>query len=161
MDMDRMKKIGRTMSVCMGITLSFFLSLVGNLMGSRQSGGFSVPGFILSFVLSTIVSLIIGFLVPMKKISDGFLKKHNLKQGELKARCAESLISDLIYTPVITLLMVALAYFMAMKQSGGMAQLHFLPMFLSSLIVCLIVGFILIFIFMPLFLKLIMKRNGG
>ena len=31
--MGAMKKIGRSMSICMAITLSFFLALVGNLVG--------------------------------------------------------------------------------------------------------------------------------
>lgn len=158
MDMEKkMKKIGMQMSILMGVTLSFCLSLVGNLMGARQSGGFSVLGFLISFVVSTIVSLIIGFLVPMKKVNDSVCGKMNLAPGQMSTRLMESLISDLIYTPVMTLLMVFLAYRQAV---GHGAQIPFLPMFLSSLVVCLIVGYVLIFIFMPLYMKLVMKKNG-
>lgn len=153
----KMKKVGSQMSLLMGVTLSFCLSLTGNLMGAKQSGGFSVPGFLISFVVSTIISLIIGFFVPMKKVNDSVCGSLNLKPGQMGTRLMESLISDIIYTPVMTLIMVFLAYKQATSHG---AQIPFLPMFLSSLVVCLIVGYILIFIFMPLYMKLVMKKNG-
>lgn len=152
----RMKKVGMTVSVFMGVALSFCLSLVGNLLGSRQSGAFSVPGWIISFVISTVISLIIGFLVPMKRISDSIHSKNGGPRS-VKARLIDTLVSDLIYTPIITLAMVFMAYRNAV--SGG-AQIPFLPMFLSSLVVSLIVAYILIFILMPIFLKLSLKLNG-
>ena len=153
----KMKKVGSQMSLLMGVTLSFCLSLTGNLMGAKQSGGFSVPGFLISFVVSTIISLIIGFFVPMKKVNDSVCGSLNLKPGQMGTRLMESLIADIIYTPVMTLIMVFLAYKQATSHG---AQIPFLPMFLSSLVVCLIVGYILIFIFMPLYMKLVMKKNG-
>ena len=153
----KMKKVGSQMSLLMGVTLSFFLSLTGNLMGAKQSGGFSVPGFLISFVVSTIISLIIGFFVPMKKVNDSVCGSLNLKPGQIGTRLMESLISDIIYTPVMTLIMVFLAYKQATSHG---AQIPFLPMFLPSLVVCLIVGYILIFIFMPIYMKVVMKKNG-
>ena len=141
----------------MGVTLSFFLSLVGNLMGAKQSGSFSVPGFLISFVISTIVSLFIGLIVPMKKVNDGLHAKLNMQEGSIGAKLLDSLVSDIIYTPIMTLLMVFLAYKQATAHG---AQMPFLPMFLSSLVVCLIVGYILIFIFMPLYMNILMKKNG-
>ena len=151
----KMKEIGRKMSIRMGILMSFSLSLIGTL----TSGHFSVPGFLISFVLSTVVSLIIGFLVPIGLINMKIAKKHNLEPGKIKTRCVEALVSDLVYTPVMTLVMTILAYTMAMKQSGGMAQISFLPMFLRSLLICFVAGFILILVFMPIFLRRLM-RNG-
>ncbi|MBR1476725.1 MAG: hypothetical protein IJ608_02040 [Lachnospiraceae bacterium] len=150
-----MKKIGMQMNIMMGVTLSFCLSLVGNL----TSGHFTVLGFLISFAASTIVSLIIGFFVPLKKLTDDFTRKHNLEQGKLKTRCVESLISDLIYTPVITLLMVTMAYFMASKNAPAGA-VHFLPMFLPSLVISLIVAYIIIFIITPVYIGFLMKKNG-
>lgn len=152
-----MRKVGMQMSLLMGVTLSFCLSLVGNLMGAKQSGAFSVVGFLIGFVISTIVSLVIGFIVPIKKVNDSICGKLNLEPGAMVTRFVESLISDIIYTPIMTLLMVFLAYKQATSHG---AQIPFLPMFLSSLVVCLIVGYILIFIFMPLYMKLVMKKNG-
>ncbi len=142
-----MKKIGRRMSILMGVSLSFCLSLLGNL----TSGHFTLLGFLISFAVSTLISLIIGFLVPMKKVGDSLANALHLKPRSLPAHCAESFVSDLIYTPVITLAMVALAWKMATSHG---AQMPFLPMFLHSLVLSMIVGYVLIFILMPVFFKL-------
>ncbi len=142
-----MKKIERRMSILMGVSLSFCLSLLGNL----TSGHFTLPGFLISFAVSTLISLIIGFLVPMKKVGDSLANALHLKPRSLPAHCAESFVSDLIYTPVITLAMVALAWKMATSHG---AQMPFLPMFLHSLVLSMIVGYVLIFILMPVFFKL-------
>ncbi|WP_051656835.1 hypothetical protein [Butyrivibrio sp. AE3004] len=152
---EKMRKIGRQMGIRMGILMSFCLALVGTL----TSGHFTVFGFIISFILSSVISLLIGFFIPVGKISGDVCRKLRLERGKIGARLVETLISDLIYTPIITLAMVALAYNMAMKQSGGMAEIRFLPMFFSSLIICFVAAFILIFIFMPMILKHLMKKN--
>ncbi|MBQ8031691.1 MAG: hypothetical protein IJ260_09235 [Butyrivibrio sp.] len=152
----KMKLVGRDMSIKMGITMSLFLSLIGTL----TSGHFTIPGFLISFVVSTIISLIIGFVIPMGKVSRALLNKFGLIQGTLPARCLESFVSDLIYTPIMTFVMVFMAYQMAMKQSGGMAGLNFGKMFLGSLIICFIAGFVIIFIIQPLFMRQTMKKYG-
>ena len=148
-----MKKIGLQMSLLMGVTLSFFLSLTGLI----AAGKFNVIGWIISFVISTIISLIIGFIIPMKKLTDGVNNKLGLKPGKLGTRCMESLISDLIYTPIITLAMVFMAY---KKATAHGAKIPFMGMFGKSLIISLVVGYVLIFVFMPLYMKLVLKKNG-
>ena len=69
------------MSLLMGTTMSFVLSLIGNL----SSGMFTVPGFLKSFCISFLISLIIGFIIPIKKISDALCEKagavHDLLHG--------------------------------------------------------------------------------
>ena len=71
----------------------------------------------------------------------------------------ETLVSDLIYTPIITVIMSTVAYFMA--TSNG-AQIPYVPMLLKSLLVCFLVGYVLIFIFAPLFMRLgVGKRAAG
>lgn len=153
-----MKKIGITMSLLMGVTLSFFLSLVGNL-GSED--GFKLPAFLVSFVVSTVISLIIGFLVPMPKLERGAVKAMGLKERSVPAKLVSALISDLIYTPIITLAMIVLARKMAMKMSHGHADLPpFMVMFLKSLIISLIVAFIIILIVTPIYMKLSFKAAG-
>ena len=151
---EKMRIIGRAMSIRMGLLMSFCLSLVGTL----TSGHFTIPGFIISFIVSTVISMIIGFLIPMGKVTNALSGKLGLRQGTIKERLFSSLISNLIYTPVMTFCMVFLAYQMAMKQSGGMAQLNFPVMFFSSLLICFIVGYVLIFIFQPLFFKALMAK---
>ncbi|MBR3666847.1 MAG: hypothetical protein IKN66_06780 [Ruminococcus sp.] len=153
-----MKKIGITMSLLMGVTLSFFLSLVGNLTGG---GGFKLPAFLISFAASTVISLIIGFVIPMAKVERGAVKAMGLNESSVPAKLVSALISDLIYTPVITLAMIALARKMAMKMSHGHAPLPpFMVMFLKSLIISLIVAYIIIFIVTPIFKKIAFKAAG-
>ncbi len=148
-----MKTIGIKMSILMGLTLSFFLSLVGTFFGTMRAGRpFPPVGWLISFFVSLAVSLIIGFAVPMGRISRSVDKEFG--HGTLKARLVDALISDLIYTPVITLLMVFLNYRQAVAQGS---QAPFLAMFLPSLALCLVVGYVLIFIFQPMFMKQLMK----
>ena len=153
---EQMRKIGKQMAIRMGILMSFCLALVGTL----TSGHFTIPGFIISFILSAIISMIIGIVIPIGKITGILCAKWGLERGKISTRVVESLISDVIYTPIITIAMVALAYNMAMRQSGGMAQIAFVPMFLKSCCICFVVAFFLIFIFQPLFLRQLMKKNS-
>lgn len=148
-----MKKIGLQMSILMGTALSFCLSLFGTL----HSGHFSVPAFLVSFLVSLIVSLVIGFLVPMPKLEAAVCGKLNIEQRSVKGNAVTALLSDLIYTTLITLAATALAY-KQMVKAGGSAS--FGAMFLSSLLISLVIGYVLIFILKPLFLKLVLKHNG-
>lgn len=149
-----MKSVGRRMSLMMGTTLSFCLSLVGNL----ASGRFTLPGFLLSFLGSMVISLAIGFLVPMGKLTSALDAKLGLKPGGLPARCVNALASDLIYSPLITLAMV----FMAWRRATGQgAQIPFLPMYLRGLAISLAVGFVLVFLLTPIYMKLAMKDRRG
>ena len=143
---DKEKKIGMQMNMYMGITLSICLSLVGNL----TSGHFTPIGFLISAVVSSII--------PIGKVSEAPCEKCGLKRGSLGARCLSSLISDCIYTPIITLAMVFLASRMAARMGG---TLPFLPAFIKSLIISMIVGFVLVFIFTPFYLRIVMKANGA
>ncbi len=152
----KLRNVGMTMSILMGVTLSFCLSLIGNMMGSRQSGSFSVPGWLISFVISAVISIILGFIIPMKKISDAVQSK-NGGIGSVKGRLIDSLVSDLIYTPLLTFIMVYLAYRNATAHGASMP---FVPMFLSSLLVSFIVAYIIILLISPLFIGLALKING-
>ncbi|SFX23525.1 hypothetical protein [Ruminococcus sp. XPD3002] len=146
------KKIAVTMSLLMGGTLSFFMSLLGNIM----SGHFSLPGFIISFVISFIISIIIGLLIPVRKISSDLRHKFLFSEESMGGRCIDALISDFIYTPVIVLSMIIFACRMAEKQGG---HIPFLPYFGKSLVLDLILGFILILIFTPIFIRLVVKHK--
>ena len=146
-----MKDPNKKMSLYMGVTLSFFLSLTG-LLGARQ---FTLPAFISNYIISFVISMIIGFFVPMKKVTDSLGAKFNIPPRTMKARVFDSLVSDIIYTPIITLCMVTMAYFQATKHG---ARLFFPAMLGKSLVISMIVGFLLIFVFMPLFLKIALKN---
>ncbi|WP_051198039.1 hypothetical protein [Butyrivibrio sp. MB2005] len=153
---EQMKKIGRQMGIIMGILMSFSLSLVETL----ASGKFTIPSFLIAFVLSAVISVLIGFAVPVGKITADVCRKFKLERGKISTRVVESLISDIIYTPIITLVMTAFFYKMVMIQSGGMAQLSFIPMFIKGAIIGVVVAFFLIFIFQPMILGYLMKKNA-
>ena len=147
-----MKKAALRMSLMMGLSMSFVLSMIGLL----SAGKFTIGSFISSFLLSFAVSMVLGFLIPMKKASDSLISKLKLRHGTLKTRLFETLISDLIYTPAMTFLMVCLAYRQATAHG---ARLQFFPMFLKSLCISFIAAFILIFVLTPIFMKIAFKRE--
>ena len=175
-----MKKISIRMSLLMGLAMSLTLSLVENISSKR----FSFPIFFITLGASFLISVLIGLVIPMGRIGQAATK--NMKQGSLGARALESLISDAIYTPVITLAMVWLVQKLvpvfagaAAKQSvklqGGtkeameLARLEafeeaeanlppFAIMFLTSLALCFTIGYVLIFILQPLFMKMLLKK---
>ena len=158
-----MKKIGMQMSLLMGATMSLGLSIVGNITGGGQR---PVPaiiiGIVISFIASFIISIIIGLIVPMKKVGDSVCAKAKTSSNTFKGKALSALASDVIYTPIITLAMVALARVQASKNDPAALE-HmppFIIMFLSSLVICFIVGWVLIFIFQPLYMKMILKKNG-
>ena len=149
-----MRQIGRQMGIRMGILMSICLSVLNLIL----SGHFTIVGLLLNILISALVSIGISFVVPVGKISRQACEKRNLQPGTMKARLLESLISDLIYTPLMTYVMVRFAYNMAMKQSGGQAQVYFPSMYMSSLAICFVVGFVLIFAFTPLFLNRLIQK---
>ena len=148
-----MKKVGQEMSILMGASMSFVLSLVGTL----SSGNFTWQSFLLSFFISFLLSLILGLAIPVRSIVEVAIRRLGLKHGELKARLLESLITDLVYSPIMTFLMVYIAYRQAVSHG---ARIHFAKMLLKSELTSFIIAFILSFVLSPVFLKLVMKRNG-
>ncbi len=158
-----MRKVGTTISFMMSFTLSFFLSITGVVTGNMRNireGNVSMPQLVLSiivsYIMSTVISLMIGFIVPMGKVNEALAG--NMKG--IKRRLYEALISDLVYTPIITFAMTGYAYTKVMRESQGMAQIHFIPMFLSSLLICMAVGYVFIFILQPVFTKIAFKKHG-
>ena len=148
-----MKKMNLQMSLLMAATMSFFLSMAGLI----SAGKFTVPSFLISFAVSFVISFIIGLFIPMKKIGDSAVEKTGLEPHSLKARLLETLISDLIYTPIMTFCMVFMAYKQASK--GGNPP-PFGIMFAKSMVISLILAYIIIFIVQPVFLRFLLKKNG-
>ena len=108
-------------------------------------------------MVSSVISLLIGFIIPMGKVSEGARIKAGLERGSIKARLLETLISDLIYTPVITIAMIAIVRAMVPEQA-----LESMPpfgiMFIRSLLMCFVAGFVLIFLLMPIFRNMAFKK---
>lgn len=151
-----MRKIMALMAIFMGLIMSFILSLVGTLVG----GHFSIPAWMMSFGISLVLSIIIGFVVPVKMLGDKFCKKHNVIPESPKGNFMSALISNLIYTPFLTIVMVSTMVLMATKeipvwQPRLNILLHAL---VPSLIISFIVGYIAITIFQPLLVRMLIKK---
>ena len=90
------------MSLLMGVTLSFFMSLIGTL----TSGHFTFVTWLISFLISFVISLVIGFLVPLPKIDAAVCRKMKLRPHSVQANLMSALISNTIYTPIMSVVMV-------------------------------------------------------
>ena len=143
-----MKNPAVKMSLLMGITMSFVLSLIGNL----SSGMFTVPGFLKSFCISFLISLIIGFIIPIKKISDVLCEKAGARPGTLKARIIAAAVSAIGYTPFMTFFMVCLAHSSAAAHG---AKIPFWPMLLRSECISIAANFVLSFLITPVYSRLV------
>ncbi len=144
------RKAARKMNFMMGAAMSISLSLIGML----SAGKFSLPGFFLNVLISFVISYLIGAILPIRQISSGILDKLNLKPGSLIGRIIDALTSDIIYTPIMTTIMIALAYRQAKAQG---AKISFLPMWFKSLLISMAAAFVLIFLITPFFMKIAFK----
>lgn len=149
--MKDMKRVGFLVSVLTCLTLSICLPFVGVI----QSGSFRVGMYLLNFTLSFAISFIISLVFPAIKVNMYLEKRFRLKIGSLKARLVETLVSDLIYTPVISIIMTTLAWY-GMKSSGEQIP-PYIGMILVSLLISFAAAYVIIFITVPLYLKLAMK----
>ena len=148
-----MKKVGLQMSLLMGLSMSFFLSLIGTL----SSGSFTIGNFLSGFAISAAVGLLITFLVPARKISASVHQKAGRDPKSLSARLTDAVISALLYSPLMTFIMISIAYRRATSHG---AVIPFAPMLIRGEIISLIAAFILGFLLPPVLLKLVMKLNG-
>ena len=154
--MDKGKKINLQMGLLMSVTLSLCLSATGLL----SAGQFTVPALLMNFAVSFVISMIISILVPMNKVNAAADRKLGLRPGELKTRFFESFLSDIIYTPILTVAMVTVAYFNVKAHAPADKVPPYAGMLIKSLVISLLVGYVLIFIFMPIFLRFVLKKNG-
>ena len=151
--MNNLKKVGNVVSFCICLTLSFILPLIGVV----QSGSFKAGVYLLNLVISFTLSYSISLLVPLLKINMMLEKKLKLRTGCLKARLLETLVSDLIYTPLITTVMTSFAWY-NIKTAGDGAP-PFIPMLLTSVAISFTVAYIVIFFTAPIYVILGMKMH--
>ena len=150
-----MRLVGIKMNILMGVSMSFILSLVGTVTG----GHFSAVSWGVSFMISLVISLVIGFVVPIKKVGDMACKKCKVVPESMKGSLISGFISDLIYTPLITVIMVIVMLKNAAKHAPAGAVPPVARVLPGSLVVCFAVGYIVIIIIQPLFLKMLMKKK--
>ncbi len=145
-----MRKIGMLMSLLMGFSMSLILSLVGMLVG----GHFTVSGWILSFVVSFLLSLVIGLLIPMNPLYDLITGKLKAAKKMFLANVIDTLVSNIIYTPILTAAMV----FMSWNHIPAEHRPPFLVLYGPNLLVTFFVGWLAIFILQPIFFKALLKK---
>ena len=146
--------VGIKMTIFMGIIMSFVLSLIGTFMG----GHFSIKSWLISFGISLMISWAIGFIVPLKKISDSACKGCKIDPESFKGNLISGLISDLIYTPIITIVMVVVMLGNARKHAPAGKVPTVGKALPGSLLVCFLVGFVVIIIIQPLLIKLFTRK---
>ncbi|MBQ1508118.1 MAG: hypothetical protein IIZ47_01730 [Erysipelotrichaceae bacterium] len=149
-----MKRAEIKMGLMMSLSMSFLLSLIGML----SSGAFTIPGFLTSVLISFCISTLITTLVPMRKISMDLARKLGIPQNTLKGRLFDTLVSDLLLTPLMTFVMVYLAYRQAVSHG---ARIPFEPMLLRSEIISFLAAYALIFFLTPVFLKIAFRGSGN
>ena len=138
----------------MGLLMGFSMSFVLTLVGMSSAGKLTLPGFLLSFTVSFLISILAGKIIPAKRIAAEWTRKLNLEPGSLKARLLDALVTDLAYSPFMTLVMVSIAYFQATSHG---AKIPFIPMLLKSELISFAMAFVLGFVLPPLFVKILMK----
>lgn len=144
-----MKRAGKWISLLMGISLSFVLSLTGTL----SSGHFTFPMFLAGFFISAVISGGIGLALPVARIQQSAVAKAGLKQESLPGMLLMSLISDLLFTPLMTFIMVLMNWRIASANAPAGAVPPLGIMYLRSLAICFPVGFVAIFILTPIIVK--------
>ncbi len=145
----------------MAVTMSFSLSIIGNIAGYIMSGGKRpipalIIGIAISFVVGFIISMLIGWAVPMKKVGDAVCRKAHTSSKSLKGRLLNTLVSDIIYTPVISTVQVLLGY---LQMPQGQRP-PFIGMWLSSVIICMLFGYIIVFMFQPIYMRKVFSQFG-
>lgn len=147
MNNEQQRNVGTMVGVLMGLMISFVLSIVGPL----RSGHFTVVSMLVSFLCSSIISVLIGIFVPIKGITDGACSVMKLNPQKLIGRIVSAFISDLIFTPLVTFLMVLMNY---KRAKNADINLSFGRMYFGNLVMSFIIAFFLILIFLPLIIKL-------
>ena len=154
----QMRKIGIKIAFIMALLMSFALSLTGNLLAEHPPEMPMRPiimGFLACFVISFIVSFAIGIIVPIPKVNAALARKFHLQPHTPKAHLVESVTSNLIYTPLITTVMVTFVYLVLMPAGH---KPPFLPMFIHSQVVCFIVAQVLILVCVPPIVKMVLPK---
>ncbi len=163
------KKVGKYISIRMGIAMSITMSLVGALLGAvtavKQSGAPFIAAFLPSFLASIVITMIIaiglGLIVPMKKVNDGIESKTKTKGFLL--HFLQSLVSDLIYTPLIGLVMAffSTAVFV-IPRNPELSMKMLVPVslgnFAKSFVIEFVVALVVIIILEPVIQKAAFKK---
>ena len=148
---EAMRNYGKKMSLCMGIMMSLCLSAIGLL----SANAFTPYAFLLNFAISFVIVSIVSRFFDAGMISMKVLRKKGIDPKSFKGRVLQALISDLIYSPIMTFVMVTIAYAMAARNG---IKIPYILMLLKGMAVSFVAAFFLCLIFTPIFEKILMKK---
>lgn len=156
-------------SIRMGLTMSIIMSCVGSVMGimearSKAEVGANLPPFIVmllpsllvSLVITTILAIGLGFIIPMKKMNEGIAKATKAKGFGL--HFIQSIVSDLLYTPFISLVMSVASTLLFAKVPSNVVMPAALGSFLRSFPIEFVLALLAIIILQPVFQKAAFKK---
>ncbi len=162
------KKIGRFIGIGMGLTMSMVMSIVGSVMGvmdaRAKAGEANLPPFVVMLLPSLLVSLLVasvlsiglGLIIPMNKISGGLGKATRAKGMEL--RIMQAFVSDLLYTPAISLIMSFVSAIFFAKVPAKAVFPVALKSFVRSFPIEFVLALIAIIIVEPIIKKAAVKK---
>lgn len=151
-DPEKMKKIGRKMSLYMGITMSFSLTVIG----LYQADDLTLGNVIFNSVISFSIMRIINLFFDSGAVAIGFLKERSIEPDSLKGRVFMALIISLINSPAMTFVMVTIGY---LKSRNTEAEFPYLPILFRSMAISTVCAFILCLIFTPIFGKILVRKK--
>ncbi len=151
------KKIGRFMTITLGLTMSIVLGTLGVV----SSGHFSISMWIISLVLSIALAMIIGFLFPVQPIRK--MATAGIQNKLLKSIAGNAIVNFvyvLIITTVLLFVMITLAKHQmdVLQVPESVPRPSFIRALPFSLIKSYIVSYVITFILGPIYLKIAFKR---
>ncbi|MBP5280236.1 MAG: hypothetical protein J6Z03_07105 [Erysipelotrichaceae bacterium] len=149
-DQEKRKEFSRRMSICMGIIMSLCLSTAG-LLTARA---FSLPSLLLNLVISYAIVRGIDHFIDIGALAVDVPNKMDVDPNSLQGRFLRALITDVIYTPLMTIVMVSIGYYRATSHG---AQIPYVPMLMKSMLLTFTLSFLICFFIMPVVEKLILK----
>lgn len=163
------KKIGIYISIRMGFVMSAIMSIVGSVMGVMEARAHAdsaaqlppfvmmlLPSLLVSLVITSILAIGIGFIVPMKKVNEGVEK--GIKAKGFVLRLIQGLVSDLIYTPLIALIMSFVSTALFAKVPSEVLVPASIGSFLRSCPIEFVLALIAILIVEPILQKSAFKK---
>lgn len=144
------KKIARFIGVGMGLTMSVIMSIVGSTMGIMEARAKAanienlppfvvmlLPSLLVSLVVTSVIAVSLSFFIPMKTISEGIEK--STKAKGIGLRIMQAFASDILYTPLISLVMAFVSTIFFSKVPAS----HVIPAALGSFIKSFPIEFVL------------------
>ncbi|MCR5699109.1 MAG: hypothetical protein K6G52_05635 [Treponemataceae bacterium] len=147
------KKFNTGAYLCLGIVLSVVLTVFNTILLGR----YPFYNIAVCFGISLVIGIVIGLVVPFDLIFASECRRHNFKPDSFPTHMLLSLITDAIFTPLMTIPMVFFNYLMPGKDVVG--QGNFVLDLVIGVFSSVGVAYLFILIFMPFFKKIGKKNN--